>query len=271
MENKGYPDYVPEYVTNLYETHKKWVNDFSIQSQEDRPEEFDRLEKKTKVLHELIYHENMDTVWRRLWKREKKRDVDAHTHVTQYGVALVANAIMEGLHGGSPWEPLTPKVRETEGDALVKEIRNLSRKLAKYCVNERALGLLTEGEEVEIVRWGGLMIGATKEQVDYFEKRKCQIAMPLGAININLSMAAMLKRCANQFEADEPHKKAHLRQPGHEGSKLILFVRTLGKYIKNRYGLYLYETIANIASIFFPDDDIDEDKVRFILKKRVRT
>ena len=76
----------------------------------------------------------------------------------------------------------------------------------------------------------------------------------------------LLERYANEMIVNNYNSNTLIKRPSRNSDGLLYFSRSMGQYNLDTYGKYLSNTISVIASIFFPDQNTNHEKIKASIK-----
>jgi hypothetical protein len=82
------------------------------------------------------------------------------------------------------------------------------------------------------------------------------------------SLCDVIASAKQEFESYD--SSSLITQPGNPNVKVHFFNRRFSEFMFYEYGEIDYALIADVASIYFPDKDIDADTVRFQLRPLIQ-
>lgn len=218
------------------------------------------------VIHRLCTHPNMELVWKRLRKRyfslaeENKRESSGAFPFDLTG------AVLYGLFGKMGWDALTPAEAEKKRDQLVNQLSALAETLRDFPVSKGLFDDFTDEERgglssaiiVQAVCGRGLNLsGAELTDIIGTQVKKESFA------SASPPLDELLTRIAARISSGV-HQPL-IKSPNRTGADVRFFVVCVGEFLQNEFGTPLYEILANLGMAFFPDAELDENKVRFML------
>ena len=203
----------------------------------------------------LITHPDMDAVWLRINKRNKKRiDVQKEHLASRSGTGLSELSepymlahnyyliIIQALCEPNYWEKLSPSKRENEYNELISDLQKTSATLLKVGFRDSPLDLMTPIERDQL-----------ETNVDGF------IFKPL---------SSLLDMYAEKLKSEQRHMDTLTDRPNLQNKDYRYFVRYMEKYHTASFGIPLHEIISIIAGVFFPDLDVSLESVRSSLRNQ---
>lgn len=266
MRNRPTPNYVPSEIVREYEEYVKGCilpKGTEWSDQKDR----DSWERRTHILESLIFSPTMRKVWTTLRKRGTIPPGSHHKVIVNSYPFM--DAVFKGLEGGSPWQEITRANRVTEHDDLVADIKSLAKKLDKYHIRDRILCDLTDEESFNIqLQSYGISIYNEAKVSRFREENHTHSSLLFLQDHSSPSLAEALRRLNKRLEANPPYKESIPGKINGKHAKLNFFIRTVAIHNKDWYGENLRGTLADLASVFFPEIGIDKDMVKDALRNQ---
>jgi len=246
---KKFPDWAPPSIIKWYETSSEYQND-----------------KVNRLRERLLSHPNMESVWKTLRKRSENEYTDGSTNFILF-LYLVGRFKYAADRNKPSWEKLTTTKRKK----LKLKIQGLIDELDE-CIDlvpgvmlEQMVDFLPLPEDVvldlalrqdphikNMFGRDGYRNDLTKEMIKVYGFGRKIIKDSLKSLKI------ISKNIDPEFGL--------LKRPGKVNSIQLYFIRKLGLYLKRTYGTFLYEVIANTASVLYENSNIDKDVVRHAIK-----
>ncbi len=229
-----------------------------------------RAKKTADAFEKLLTYPVMESVWRKLASRE--RTVASYLSGDRGFVSFCFNVI-QALEDRSAWDHITPKERKEKNQEIIKLMRTLSREVGRYNVGLNTVAVFTD-EELNGMHLllHGLGCKNNKDLEIEF-KNNPPPKPPYERLVLRKSsptLSELLERYACKFEEEPPYIDSVITQPSAENSDLIYFIRKVCILNYERYDTGLHAITADIASVFFPNESITEDTVRFAMKALVK-
>jgi len=197
----------------------------------------------------LITHPDMDAVWLRINKRNKKRiNVQKEHLASRSGTGLSELSepymladdyyliILQALCEPNYWEKLSPSKRENEYNELISDLQKTSATLLKVGFRDSPFDLMTTIKRDQL-----------ETNVDGF------LFKPL---------SSLLNTYAKKLKSEQRYMDTLIDRPNRQDNGLLYFIRYIKEYHTTSFGSPLYEIISIIAGVFFPDQNTSLNKIR---------
>ncbi len=254
MNRKRFPKFAP---LSLQEEITR-ITDYQNKNESLSRKHHKFLQLKLNTYQKLCTHPNMETVWRRLLKREPIRKNHytftreltlRKNHVLDYAEKIYSILIP------TPLSKLPVEKRRKKIVELLEKTNDLADELEKYDIGNTILFLIDPKME-KIPQIFGIdnfthCPDPRKTYLDFFDFPVSISDVLRTCASFNLPLLAMI---------DFP-----ISQPNRKNADAILFVRKLAAFHQLQYGKSLYEITALVSDVFYPDFHCTEKKVKNLL------
>lgn len=224
MNVSEFPAWAPEELVNTYEGIIQTING---DVRDEVTYDIQHMESRANVLEQLLSHERMKTVWRRIKKREEKVPRE---ELWMSGVSYYALTVYSALHDAPPWEEIAPAKRLKEAKAFTEKARELAEIAGRLKLGKNIVEFFN-GTEITGLQMGLDGYGMADDKAVTSHLEKLPDPPPLLFVASQFKMAPTLEelllRIVDSVELNPPYKTALTPKPGGKASKLIYFARRL--------------------------------------------
>jgi len=264
MNVSEFPAWAPKELVNTYEGIIQTINGGV---RDEVTYDIQHMESRANVLKQLLSHEKMESVWRRIKNREEEVPEE---ELWISGVSYYALTVYSALHDASPWEEIAPAERSKEAKAFMEKARELAEIAGRLKLGKNIVEFFND-TEITGLQMGLDGYGMAADEVATSHLEKLPDPPPLLFVASQFKMAPTLEelllRIAESVELNPPYQSALISSPGAKSNKRAYFVRRLAQHNTARYGLALKSVIADTTAVFFPDLMSDEKAISAILGK----
>ncbi|WP_237067880.1 hypothetical protein [Microbulbifer guangxiensis] len=193
------------------------------------------------TLHELCTNPDMETVWRRLHKRDKEMGCPSSRGLP--------TAVYQGLYGyNEELEELAPKKQLSENKRIHKLAADLADGLKKYGIDRAVLSMFTDDE-----------LDSLFPELDPLERHWSvqDISSP--------TLVDLLTRIILELDSRPLHARTLIKKnPTH--TDRVRLIRHLGEFFERRYQEQLLEVISLIVKVFLKVNLQNAEVSRILLK-----
>ena len=157
-----------------------------------------------------------------------------------------------GLTTSSTWDLMKPRDKRQALSDIGKDITKLIGKLKRHGLDEAI------GDHLD----GGLL-----SAIQIYEGNRWRPAKGCASLKMN-SLCDVLESARQTYKSYD--SSSLITQPGNPNVKVHYFNRRFADFMDREYGEIDYVLIADVANIYFPDKDIDDDTVRFQLRPLIQ-
>jgi len=236
----GFPKCIPQGLVDLHSHYEQ-----TLQARG----EFDEYKKRSGILYKLFMSANPGAIFESLEGYNNANKLDSDYFAMAFE-AMLLDAL--GLTSAREWNLMKSKDRRAVLEDIGKDISKLIGKLKRHNLD---LSIKDHIEE-------GLL-----ESMQIYEGSDWRPAKECFSLELT-SLCDVIASAKQEFESYD--SSSLIIQPGNPNVKVHFFNRRFSEFMFYEYGEIDYALIADVASIYFPDKDIDADTVRFQLRPLIQ-